>query len=142
MKIQPFIAALVLLCLPGLAAAADMKSKSPAGARVYFIDPADGATVPTTFDVKFGLLGMGVAPAGADIKNTGHHHVLIDVTELPDTGKPLPASEQVKHFGGGQTETRLTLEPGVHTLQLLLGNYAHVPHDPAVLSAKITITVN
>ena len=84
---------------------------------------------------------MGVAPAGADLKNTGHHHLLIDVNELPDMAKPLPATTEVKHFGGGQTETLLTLTPGTHTLQLLLGNHVHIPHDPPVLSKKITITV-
>ena len=142
MNIKQFLPIVVLLCSPALAAAADPTSKSPAGARVYLIEPANGATVPTTFEVKFGLRGMGVAPAGADVKNTGHHHLLIDVAELPDMTKPLPATKQVKHFGGGQTETTLTLEPGVHTLQMLLANYAHIPHDAAVLSKKITITVH
>ena len=129
------------LIFPGLGFAADLISKSVPGAEVYLIEPADGATTAATFKVTFGLSGMGVAPAGADLKNTGHHHLLIDVNELPDVTKPLPASNQVKHFGGGQTETVLTLTPGIHTLQLLLGNYVHIPHDPPVLSKKITITV-
>ncbi len=116
-------------------------SKAPEGAKVYFIEPADGAMVSSTFTVKFGLSGMGVAPAGVDKENTGHHHILINMDELPDMSLPLPANDQVKHFGGGQTETTLTLEPGEHTLQLLLGNHLHIPHDEPVLSDKITVTV-
>ncbi len=116
-------------------------SKAPEGAKVYFIEPADGATVPATFTVKFGLTGMGVAPAGTDREHTGHHHILINLETLPDLSKPLPANENIKHFGGGQTETVLTLEPGQHTLQLLLGDHNHIPHDKPVISEKITITV-
>jgi len=111
-------------------------------AQLYIIEPVDGATVQETFKVKFGLSGMGVAPAGTNIKNTGHHHILIDMDKLPDLTKPLPATDQIRHFGGGQTETELTLTPGEHTLQLLLGNYMHIPHDKPVMSKKITITVN
>jgi hypothetical protein len=110
-------------------------------AQLYIIEPVDGATVRETFKVKFGLSGMGVAPAGTNIKNTGHHHILIDMDKLPDLTKPLPATDQIIHFGGGQTETELTLTPGEHTLQLLLGNYMHIPHDKPVMSKKITITV-
>jgi hypothetical protein len=110
-------------------------------AQLYIIEPEDGATVQETFKVKFGLSGMGVAPAGTNIKNTGHHHILIDMDKLPDLTKPLPATDQIRHFGGGQTETELTLTPGEHTLQLLLGNYMHIPHDKPVMSKKITITV-
>ncbi|MEE9575576.1 MAG: DUF4399 domain-containing protein [Gammaproteobacteria bacterium] len=110
-------------------------------AQLYIIEPEDGATVQETFKVKFGLSGMGVAPAGTNIKNTGHHHILIDMDKLPDLTKPLPATDQIRHFGGGQTETELTLTPGEHTLQLLLGNYMHIPHDEPVMSKKITITV-
>lgn len=116
-------------------------SKAPEGVKLYIISPVDGATVKGTFKVKFGLSGMGVAPAGVDKENTGHHHLLINVDELPDLSKPLPATDQIKHFGGGQTETEITLPPGKHTLQLLLGNYLHIPHDKPVLSEKITITV-
>lgn len=116
-------------------------SKAPEGASVYFIEPADGATVATTFTVKFGLTGMGVAPAGVDREHTGHHHILINLDELPDMTLPLPANDQIKHFGGGQTEATLTLAPGEHTLQLLLGNHLHIPHDKPVMSEKITITV-
>jgi hypothetical protein len=82
-----------------------------------------------------------VAPAGVDREHTGHHHILINLEELPDMTQPLPANDNVKHFGGGQTEATLTLEPGEHALQLLLGNHLHIPHDTPVLSEKITITV-
>ncbi|MCF6225471.1 MAG: DUF4399 domain-containing protein [Xanthomonadales bacterium] len=110
-------------------------------ATVYFITPLDGETVTQTFKVKFGLNGMGVAPAGTVRDNTGHHHLLIDLQTLPDMHKPLPATDNIVHFGGGQTETELTLGPGTHTLQLLLGDYAHIPHSKPVLSKPITITV-
>ena len=82
---------------------------------------------------------MGIAPAGTDRDNTGHHHLLVDAKELPDLTKPL--GKDVKHFGGGQTETTLTLEPGTHTLQLILGDMTHTPHNPPVVSEKVTITV-
>ena len=116
-------------------------SESAPGAAAYIITPTNGQTVDQTFKVVFGLSNMGVAPAGTSKKNTGHHHILIDTTTLPDLTKPLPATDTIKHFGGGQTETTLTLAPGEHTLQLLLGNYAHVPHSKPVLSEKITIIV-
>ena len=90
--------------------------------------------------VVFGLEGMGVAPAGIDSPNTGHHHLIIDA-ELPDMGLPIPADDNYRHFGGGQTETSIELEPGTHTLQLLLGNFLHIPHDPPVASEAISITV-
>ena len=117
------------------------RSPSSPNTQLYFIAPLDGAVVAPTFTVRFGLHGMGVAPAGIDAPNTGHHHLLIDMEQLPPADAPLPANEHVKHFGAGQTETELTLEPGTHTLQLILGNYLHVPHDPPVVSEKITITV-
>jgi hypothetical protein len=117
-------------------------SPSPEGASLYFITPQDGAVVEATFTVKFGLAGMGVAPAGVDKANTGHHHLLIDHEGDPALDQPLPATEQVRHFGGGQTETEVTLAPGTHRLQLMLGNFLHIPHDPPVASAEITITVS
>jgi len=116
-------------------------SSAPSKANVYIISPADGATVSSTFTVRFGLNGMGVAPAGIDRANTAHHHLLIDIKVLPDLTKPLQATDKVRHFGGGQTETELTLKPGKHTLQLLLGNYAHVPHEQPLMSKKITVIV-
>ena len=115
------------------------QSASPDGATAYIISPENGATVEQTFTVKFGLKGMGIAPAGTDRDNTGHHHLLVDAKELPDLTKPL--GKDVKHFGGGQTETTLTLEPGTHTLQLILGDMTHTPHNPPVVSEKVTITV-
>lgn len=117
------------------------RTAAPEGASVYFITPNDGATVDQTFTVKFGLKGMGVAPAGIDVPETGHHHLLIDTETLPDVSQTLPATDNIRHFGKGQTETELTLKPGKHTLQLLLGDKNHVPHNPPVLSEKITVTV-
>ena len=112
-----------------------------ADAEVYIVSPRDGDTVNGEITVRFGLRGMGVAPAGMEVANTGHHHLLIDMDTLPPLDMPLPKTDQLRHFGGGQTETTLELEPGTHTLQLLLGNYSHVPHNPPVMSEKITITV-
>ena len=109
--------------------------------RLYFVEPADGETVPREFRVVFGLTGMGVAPAGVERDNTGHHHLLIDVEQLPDLTQPLPANDNIRHFGGGQTETVLTLPPGRHTLQLLMGNHMHIPHQPPVISERITVIV-
>jgi hypothetical protein len=130
--------ALAALLLP-LAASADV-TPAPAGARVYFIEPQDGARVKGPVKVVFGLAGMGVAPAGVQTDKTGHHHLLIDNPKV-DLGAPLPASEQVVHFGGGQTETTVELKPGKHTLRLLLGDWKHQPHNPPVMSETITITV-
>ena len=134
-------ASLLVAVFTAGSAASELVSAAPAAAKVYFITPANGDTVAQTFKVRFGLSGMGVAPAGTQRENTGHHHLLIDVGELPGMAGPLPATDNIKHFGGGQTETELTLSPGKHTLQLLLGNYAHVPHEQPVLSKKISITV-
>ncbi|NNC54716.1 MAG: DUF4399 domain-containing protein [Pseudomonadales bacterium] len=118
-----------------------LSSASPPGAGVYLLSPVDGERVPATFKVKFGLAGMGVAPAGVQRDNTGHHHLLIDLEQLPPLDKPLPSSDNVRHFGAGQTEALITLPPGEHSLQLLLGNHLHVPHQPPVLSKKIRIVV-
>lgn len=114
---------------------------SPQGAVVYIISPAHGEVVQSPVTIKFGLKGMGVAPAGVDKPKTGHHHLLIDVDQLPAPGSPLPADDHHKHFGGGQTETVIELAAGEHTLQLLLADMNHIPHEPAVLSEKITIVV-
>ncbi len=108
-------------------------------ALAYIISPQDGAVVSSPFKVVFGLSGMGVAPAGVDRANTGHHHLLIDAESLPVAGESM--GKDVKHFGGGQTETTLELPAGQHTLQLILGDKNHVPHNPPVVSEKITITV-
>jgi hypothetical protein len=113
---------------------------SPDGARAYIISPADGATVSSPVKVQFGLDGMEVVPAGTDKANSGHHHLLID-TEAPAMDKPIPKDDRHVHFGKGQTEAMVDLKPGTHTLQLLLGDQAHMPHGPAVMYEKITITV-
>lgn len=114
---------------------------APKKAKAYIISPADGATVTSPVVVKFGLVNMGVAPAGVDKANTGHHHLLVDVNKLPSMNKPIPSDDHHKHFGGGQTQTELKLPKGKHTLQLVLGDKNHVPFDPPVMSKKITITV-
>lgn len=116
------------------------RTPAPEGARVYFISPRAGETVSSPVTVRFGLAGMGVAPAGIAMLKTGHHHLIID-RDLPPLDAPLPADEHVRHFGGGQTEVVVELAPGSHTLQLVLGDQNHVPHDPPVISEKITITV-
>lgn len=118
----------------------NIPSTAPAGSKVYFLAPANNATVTSPVTVVFGLTGMGVAPAGTQIEGTGHHHLLIDNPTV-DLSLPLPASEQVVHFGKGQTETQLTLKPGTHTLQLVFGDWKHQPFNPTVASDKITITV-
>ena len=118
------------------------RTPSPPGAEVYIISPKDGAKVKSPVLVQFGLNKvMGVAPAGIKFENTGHHHLLIDTDPPANMGAPLPATDNVKHFGKGQTETSVPLSPGKHTLQLLLGDQNHVPHNPPVISKKITITV-
>ena len=141
MKKHTIVLSMVLLLSPFNIFAEDLISESPSNAEVYFIQPIDGQTVQKNIKIVFGLKNMGVAPAGTDRKNTGHHHLLIDADTLPDLTKPLPATDKIKHFGGGQTETEITLSPGKHTLQLILGNYSHVPHNKPVMSKKITITV-
>jgi len=117
------------------------RTPAPEGASVYIISPSHGEVVTSPVTVRFGLIGMGVAPAGVDQAKTGHHHLLIDVEEQPNLDEPLPSGEQHVHFGGGQTQTTLDLEPGTHTLQLLLADHLHKPHDPPVMSEKVTITV-
>ena len=117
------------------------RTASPTGAKVYFIAPKNGATVPAKFTVKFGLVGMGVAPVGVDLPDTGHHHLLVDAAKLPAMDAPIPVDDNHRHFGKGQTEATIELKPGKHTLQLLLGDKNHIPHNPPVLSNKITITV-
>lgn len=141
MKLRIFITIFALFIMTATVGANDLVSKSSPDAVLYFIAPVDAATVSGTFKIKFGLSGMGVSPAGLDKKNTGHHHLLIDTDTLPDLTQALAGTDKLKHFGGGQTETELTLIPGTHTLQLVLGNYLHIPHDKPVVSEKITITV-
>ena len=116
------------------------RSASAEGAKVYFISPKDGAVVNNPVQVVFGLQGMGVAPAGIEKANTGHHHLLINVKQIA-MDQPIGKDDQHHHFGGGQTETSIELPPGEHTLQLLLADHLHIPHKPPVISNKITITV-
>ncbi len=136
---KTWIAGLALLS-SGLAMAAD-RSSAPEGAYAYIISPAHGETVSSPVLVRFGLAGVGVAPAGVERSNTGHHHLLIDMDELPPANEPLPASDKLIHFGAGQTEALVELTPGTHKLQLVLGNHQHVMHKPVVKSKPITITV-
>jgi hypothetical protein len=130
-----------VLVLGASLAFAQERSPSPAGAEVYIIAPKDGAKVHAPVLVQFGLKGMGIAPAGVKFDNTGHHHLLIDTDPPADLSAPLPATDKIVHFGKGQTETTLNLAPGKHTLQLLLADQSHIPHNPPVLSRKISITV-
>jgi hypothetical protein len=116
---------------------------APAGAEVYFIAPQNGAKLHSPVTIKFGLKGMGIAPAGIKFDNTGHHHLLVDtdVSEL-NLDAPMPATDKIVHFGKGQTETTLTLTPGKHTLQLIFADYLHQSFDPPLISKKITIIVD
>ncbi len=123
------------------APATTQRTKAPAGVELYFISPRDGDTVGTEVTITFGLKGMGVAPAGIALANTGHHHLLIDLESPPRADAPIPADGQHVHFGGGQTQTTVKLSPGTHTLQLNLGDSLHRQFDPPILSEKITVTV-
>ncbi len=131
------ISLLFAISLAGIVAA---KSPSPEGAELYFITPNNGDLVKSPVTVRFGLKGMGVAPAGVEKAKTGHHHLIIDA-DLPPMNLPIPKDAQHKHFGGGQTETVIELSPGKHTLQLLLGDHNHQPHDPPIKSKRITIYI-
>lgn len=122
------------------AAATSERRASPNTAKAYIASPANGAYVPTTFTVRFGLTGMGVAPAGFEKANTGHHHLIIDAG-LPPMNEPIPNNETHLHFGAGQTEASVTLPRGKHTLQMLLGDERHIPHDPPVYSQPVTLYV-
>lgn len=131
--------ALTALLYSGVTVAAE-RTPAPENARLYFISPADGETVRSPVKVRFGAQGIGVAPAGVEAEGTGHHHLIID-GELPAMDQPIPSSDTYRHFGGGQTETLIELEPGEHTLQLLMADRNHVPHRPVVASPRITIQV-
>jgi len=140
--------ALLLGCASALLAATSAPAAEPAvprsprpeKARVYFITPKDGEKLRSPIVVRFGLEQMGVAPAGVDKPDTGHHHLIIDA-ELPPASLPVPKTDHYLHFGNGQTEQAIELAPGKHTLQLLLGDHNHVPHDPPVVSERITIEI-
>ena len=145
-KITPFCG-LLLFAIPSLNQAQETapaglpRTAAPADAMVYFLAPANGAMVTSPVTIRFGLRGMGVAPAGVTNPNTGHHHLLVDVADLPPDNLPIPNDANHRHFGLGQTETELTLTPGQHTLQLVLGDALHIPHQPPVRLEKITLTV-
>jgi hypothetical protein len=130
----------MLLALAGSAAVAD-QLPAPADAAVYIIKPAAGARVKSPVTVVFGLTGMGIAPAGVKVDNTGHFHLLIDTAMPADATAPLPATDGIRHYGKGQTEAKIELPPGKHTLQLVLADYTHTPFTPNVISKQITITV-
>jgi hypothetical protein len=116
------------------------RTPAPEGAKVFFIEPENGATVHSPVALKFGAEGVHIAPAGSDEPHSGHHHILID-TKLEDYDAPIPKDEKHIHFGAGQTEATIELTPGKHTLQLLLGDKNHIPHDPPIESEVITINV-
>ncbi|MGT2428085.1 DUF4399 domain-containing protein [Cupriavidus basilensis] len=131
------LAASLLAPLPSIS----LSATSPPNAEVYIIWLPDGAVIDGgKFWVRMGLRNMGVAPKGTDMPNVGHHHLLID-TDLPPMDKEIPNDRNHVHFGAGETEARIELPPGKHTLQLLLGDKDHKPHDPPIYSKKITITV-
>jgi uncharacterized protein DUF4399 len=135
------LAAVGLSLVATLGLAAD-RIAAPAGTEVYFISPHNGDTITGPVTVRFGLKGLGIAPAGIKFDNTGHHHLLVDtdVSELK-LDAPVPATDKILHFGKGQTETTLTLAPGKHTLQLVFADYLHQAFDPVLQSQKISITV-
>jgi hypothetical protein len=143
-----FLASALYIMVAGTSAVIAENAPSAEGASVYFVNLEDGATVKSPFKVIFGLSGMGIAPAGTEKENTGHHHLFINRPDLGDGEDGadeliygLPADDNHIHFGGGQTETELTLAPGTHTLQMVLGDQNHVPHSPPVTSSIITIVV-
>jgi len=137
-----FFRNLTLALAMSLPAVAMGQTPAPPNATVYIINLKDGDTVTSPFKVQFGLTGMGIAPAGVERPNTGHHHLLIDTTLSPEELKqPIAMDARHLHFGGGQTETMLTLPPGQHRLQLELGDWSHVPFNPPIMSQIISITV-
>ena len=140
------LALVVAIVVAGLALAPartqPAQTPSPTGAKVYFINLKDGQEVTSPFLVQFGLSGMGIAPAGVEKPNTGHHHLLIDAALSGDELKqPIAMDDNHRHFGNGQTEAMITLSPGQHKLQLVLADWSHIPHAPPVMSDTITVTV-
>jgi hypothetical protein len=140
-RMNRVVLALGVTLMAALAVAQD-RTPPAANAEVYFIAPRNGATLHGSVTVRFGLKGMGIAPAGVKFDNTGHHHLLVDTdfSELK-LDAPLPATDKILHFGKGQTETTLTLSPGKHTLELVFADSVHKSFDPPLHSKKITITV-
>ncbi|WP_334189575.1 DUF4399 domain-containing protein [Noviherbaspirillum sp.] len=132
---------ILVMAASSLMPASAQRTPAASDAQVYFVWPADGAVINGgKFWVRMGLRNMGVGPKGVKLPNVGHHHLLVD-TELPPFTDPIPSDRNHLHFGAGETEARIELPPGKHTLQLLLGDHDHVPHDPPIHSKKITITV-
>ncbi|KII37412.1 DUF4399 domain-containing protein [Pseudomonas neuropathica] len=127
--------------LMGVSVLASAATPAPKGAEVFIVSPEDGAKVSQEFKVKFGTKDVALAPAGDVTKNTGHHHLLIDVDKLPAAGQPIPNDANHMHFGKAQTEATIKLAPGKHTLQLELGDSGHMPFDPPIVSKKITVNV-
>lgn len=140
MKITRLIALSAVLICPTSAAHAQGKP-APKDALLYFVWPQNGATIKGGFWCRFGLRNMGVTHAGDDFQNTGHHHLLIDVSEALDPNEPIPQDKSHLHFGSGQTETRIELAPGKHTLQLVLGDAKHYPFSPPIVSDKISVRI-
>jgi len=139
-SLTSLLAGLAIGALPAAGLAIE-RTPAPDGAAVAILSPADGDVVSNPVTVQFGLSGMGVAPAGVEHDNTGHHHLLINVDELPDMNAAIPSDDNHRHFGGGQTQVTLELPPGEQTLQILLGDWQHLPHDPPILSESVTVTV-
>src|ERR1700751_4958809 len=137
--IRLVVLAASLAFAPSLAGA--QGKPAPKEALLYFIWPQSGAVIKGAFWCRFGLRGMGVTHAGDDFQNSGHHHLLIDVNEPLDANEPIPQDKNHLHFGAGQTEPRLELPPGKHTLQLVLGDAKHYPFNPPLVSEKITVTI-
>ena len=136
----PLMAVIISIISPQLAFAE--ASPSAKDAKVYFINIKDGDVISGPVHLKFGLSGMGIAPAGTKVKNTGHFHLIInDKIEGPELKNGIPSDENHIHFGGGQTETTLNLKPGTYKLQLILGDFKHTPHTPPVMTEQISITV-
>lgn len=135
------LAIALMLSAPLLAHAGE--TPAPDGAKVYFINLKDGDTVTSPVLIRFGLSGMGIAPAGTEAPATGHHHLLVDAEPIGGDGlnEAIPADDTHIHFGKGQTEASVPLSPGKHTLQLVLGDWSHIPHKAPVMSERITVTV-
>src|SRR5579859_7580064 len=138
-KSRAALIAAVLIVLP--VTAYSQGTRAPADAFLYIIWPPDGATVKGAFWCRFGLRNMGVTQAGSNAANSGHHHLLIDVNDALDPNEPIPQDKTHLHFGAGQTEARIELPPGKHTLQLVLGDWSHLPFHPTIMSDVITVNV-
>jgi hypothetical protein len=144
MKLKSQVLVLAVVALGCLCATVYAGTRTPSaeGATVSFANLSDGDVVQPSFVVRFTISGMGIAPAGTQIDNTGHFHLLIDLPDPPNFDQPLPVNEHIRHYGKGQTQVELDLAEGQHTLQLLLADYAHVPHDPPVMSKVVKIVVS